>query len=60
MCKNFRLRLINVCFHMKSVKHLHPDALEEVEHLVSGQAAKIKYEANANGKETLTTKQPSL
>ena len=46
---------------MKSVKHLHPDALEEVEHLVAGQAAKIKYEANVIGKETLTTKQqPSL
>ena len=45
---------------MKSVKHLHPDALEGVEHLVAGQAAKIKYEANVNGKETLTTKQPSL
>ena len=34
---------------MKRVKHLHPDAIEEVEHLVVGRAAKIKYEANVIG-----------
>ena len=34
---------------MKSVKHFHPDAIEEIEYLAAVQATKIKYEANIIG-----------